>query len=202
MSGFRRIGERLLYQGRKLTLVMAAVTTPDGDTVEREIVHHPGAVAVVAVVDGAEGPEVVLVRQYRAALDALLLELPAGTRDVEGEDPRDTAVRELREEVGLEASGLEHLVGFHNSPGFCDELLDVYLTRSPGDVAHERQGAEEHAMTVERVPLAAVPAMIADGRITDAKTIIGLLLARDHLAHEARAAAGPEPGRGPARSAP
>lgn len=163
-------------------MAVADVVTPDGATVEREIVHHPGAVAVVAAVEGRAGVEVVLVRQYRAALDALVLELPAGTRDVDGEDPADTARRELQEEAGLDAPLLEHLVGFHNSPGFCDEFLDVYLAREPRVVDHDRQGAEELAMTVLRVPMSEAIAMIGDGRITDAKTIIGLLLARDRLA--------------------
>jgi ADP-ribose pyrophosphatase len=99
------------------------------------------------------------------------------------------AARELQEEVGLSATAeLEQLAGFHNSPGFCDEFLLVYLARNPVEVADDRQGDEEEAMTVERVPLADVPAMIADGRITDAKTIIGLLLTIRRLDEEAGSA--------------
>lgn len=180
-GGFRRISEEVVNRGPVVTLAVAKVETPSGRVLDREIVHHPGAVAVVPVLPGPSGPEAVMVRQYRAPLDDLVLEIPAGKRDVAGEDPMVTAARELREEVGLAAGELHHLAGFHNSPGFCDEFLDVYLSVGPTPVADERQGEEELAMTIERVPLSAVPAMISDGRLTDAKSIIGLLLAIAHL---------------------
>jgi ADP-ribose pyrophosphatase len=191
-TGFRRLEEKVIHKGHVVTLSVAQVATPSGAVLEREIVHHPGAVAVVAVVGSDRGHEAVLVRQYRAAVDQLLLEIPAGKRDVEGEDPMVAAARELQEEVGLEATELVHLAGFHNSPGFCDEFLDVYLAMHPVGVADDRQGVEEEAMTIERVPLAEVPAMIADGRLTDAKSIIGLLMAIRHLDREesARSAGG------------
>jgi ADP-ribose pyrophosphatase len=191
-TGFRRLAETVIHKGHVVTLSVAQVATPSGSVLEREIVHHPGAVAVVAVLEGDRGPEAVLVRQYRAAVDQLLLEIPAGKRDVEGEDPMVAAARELQEEVGLQATELVHLAGFHNSPGFCDEFLDVYLAMHPVDVADDRQGVEEEAMTIERVPLAEVPAMIADGRLTDAKSIIGLLMAIRHLDREHPARSSPE----------
>jgi ADP-ribose pyrophosphatase len=190
-TGFRRLEERVIHEGHVVTLSVAQVATPSGAVLEREIVHHPGAVAVVAVLESDHGDEAVLVRQYRAAVDQLLLEIPAGKRDVEGEDPMVAAARELQEEVGLEATELVHLAGFHNSPGFCDEFLDVYLAMHPVVVADDRQGVEEEAMTIERVPLAEVPAMIADGRLTDAKSIIGLLMAIRHLDREESARSGP-----------
>jgi ADP-ribose pyrophosphatase len=178
---FRRLQETVIHEGHVVTLTVAQVQTPSGVVLEREIVHHPGAVAVVALLDSDRGLEAVLVRQYRAAVDQLLLEIPAGKRDVVGEDPMVAAARELQEEVGLAATELVHLSGFHNSPGFCDEFLDVYLAMHPVVVADDRQGVEEEAMTIERVPLSEVPAMIADGRLTDAKSIIGLLMAIRHL---------------------
>ena len=190
-SGFRRLEETVIHKGHVVTLSVAEVVTPSGAVLEREIVHHPGAVAVVAVMESDHGHEAVLVRQYRAAVDGLVLEIPAGKRDVADEDPMVAAARELQEEVGLEATDLVHLAGFHNSPGFCDEFLDVYLAMHPTVVADDRQGVEEEAMTIERVPLADVPAMIADGRLTDAKSIIGLLMAIRHLDGEESA---PRPG--------
>lgn len=181
VGGFRRGPDELVHRGPGVTLVVAEVTAPSGATVRREIVRHPGAVAVVPIMTGPAGPEAVLLRQYRAAIDGLLLEIPAGTRDVDDEDPAATAARELREEAGLAHDHLVHLAGFHNAPGFCDEYLDVYLALDPTVVPDERQGEEELAMTIERVPLADVPAMIADGSLIDAKSIIGLLLALRHL---------------------
>jgi ADP-ribose pyrophosphatase len=127
------------------------------------------------------GPTVVMVRQYRAALDALLLEIPAGKRDVPGEDPEVTAARELEEEVGYRAGKLERLARFHNSPGFSDELHHVFLGTELEAVATSLQGVEEQHMTVEHVLLDDAPALIAAGELTDAKSIIGLLLAREHL---------------------
>jgi ADP-ribose pyrophosphatase len=140
-------------------------------------VHHPGAVAVVAV----DGDEAVLVRQYRVPLGDVLLEIPAGKRDVHGEDVEVTARRELEEEVGLRAGSLELLARFHNSPGFCDELIHVFLAAELTPVPMRRDGAEEQTMTIERVRLDDVPLLIAAGELRDAKTIIGLTLARERL---------------------
>ncbi len=95
---------------------------------ERDVVHHPGAVSVVPIIDGgASGHQVILVRQYRAAIDAELLEIVAGKRDVAGEPPEVTARRELAEEVGMVAGRMELLAEFYNSPGFCDEHSCVFL---------------------------------------------------------------------------
>ena len=159
-------------------MAVAEVAAPDGETLEREIVHHPGAVSVVPVHDDGT---VVLMRQYRAALDADLLEIPAGKRDVTGEPPEATAHRELAEEVGLAAGRLEKLAEFHNSAGFSDELSLVYLGTELTPAPQSLQGVEEQHSTIEEIRLDDVPAMIADGRLRDAKTIIGLLMAREQL---------------------
>ena len=177
-TGFTKLSEVELVRAKVFRVVRSRFRGPDGDEFERHIVHHPGAVAVVPLHDDGT---VTLVRQYRAALEDHLLEVPAGTRDVEGEDEHVTAERELVEEAGLAASHLEHMTTFHNAPGISDESISVFLARELRDVAHDRQSAEEHAMTVERVPLGEALAMIEDGRITDAKTIIGLTLAARHL---------------------
>jgi ADP-ribose pyrophosphatase len=171
---FRRLDERTLHEGHVITLVEGRFEAPDGSDFTREVVHHPGAVSVVPLHDDGT---VTLVRQYRAAIDDLLLELPAGKRDVAGEDPERTARRELVEEVGLEARRVELLAEFLTSPGFSDEHSWTYLATDLREVPSDLQGIEEEHMTVERFPLADVPAMIADRRLLDAKTIIGLTLA-------------------------
>lgn len=121
--------------------------------------------------------EVVLVRQYRAALDALVLEIPAGKRDMPGEPAEEAAQRELSEEVGYRAGRLDELAQFWNSAGFCDEHSTVFLGRDLNPGEREAQGVEETHMTIETVPLDAVPAMIAAHEVLDAKTIIGCTLA-------------------------
>lgn len=178
VTGFRKLTERTIHEGVVVTMAVGTFTGPDGATFEREVVHHPGAVAIVALDDAGS---VTLVRQYRAAIDDLLLELPAGKLDVADEPLERTAQRELAEEVGLEADDWVELATFLNSPGFCDEVVRLYLARGLRPVAHDRQGIEELAMTVETMSLTDVPARVVDGTLRDAKTIIGLLAAREHL---------------------
>jgi ADP-ribose pyrophosphatase len=180
-GGFRVTGARTVLElGRGIRVESLDVEVPGGERVQRDVVRHPGAVAVVPVL--ADG-RAVLVRQWRAAVGEAVLEIPAGLRDVPGEPTEVTARRELAEEVGYRAGGdLVLLTAFWTAVGLLDEVCHVYLATGlePGD--DDRQGAEERAMTVELVGLDEVPALVADGRIRDAKTIVGLLLARQHLA--------------------
>jgi 8-oxo-dGTP pyrophosphatase MutT (NUDIX family) len=169
---FRIVRERPVWQGRRITAAVAEVEGPGGDRFEREIVHHPGAVAMVPRHDDGT---VTLVRQYRVAVGAEMWEIPAGLRDVADEPPTSTAQRELAEEVGLRAERLEPLATFHNSVGFCDEAVMIYVATGLSEVPDDRQGVEEQHMRVERVPLEEALAMVDDGRITDAKTVIALL---------------------------
>ncbi|HEY5697616.1 MAG TPA: NUDIX hydrolase [Acidimicrobiales bacterium] len=178
MSPFTKRGEREVWSGAVISVVQGTFVSPSGATFERDMVHHPGAVAVVPV----DGDEVVLVRQYRAAVDLEILEIPAGKRDVAGEAPELTAHRELAEEVGLTAGRLVKLAEFYNSIGFSDELSHVFLGTELAPVPDDRQGEEEEHMTVERIRLDDVPALVAAGELVDAKTVIGLLMAREHLA--------------------
>jgi len=142
---------------------------------------------VVPVED--DGEHVLLVRQYRAAIDGDLLEVPAGKRDVDGEAPEATAHRELEEEIGHRARTLVPLAEFHNSPGFTDEYTYLYAAVGlEALAARNTQTAEEHEMQIERVALADVPRLIETREIVDAKTIIGLTLARDFLAAREREA--------------
>ncbi len=182
MPGFRKLTERVVHRGSLITAAVARFAAPDGSEFERDVVHHPGAVSVVPLADDGT---VLLVRQYRAAVDAELLEIPAGKRDVADEPPETTAGRELEEEVGMRAGRLQKLAEFYNSPGFCDEHSWVYLARDlePCDVS--AHSVEERHMTIERVPLDDVPELVRAGAIVDAKSIIGLTLAREVLREEA-----------------
>ncbi len=177
-SKFFRLDETVRYVGPLVSAVALTLRGPDGETLTREVIRHPGAVVVVAVTDRRT---FLLVRQYRAAVQDELLEVPAGKRDVEGEPPELTAERELAEEVGRRAGRLELLARFYNSPGFTDELTHLYLARDLAEVPTDRQGAEEQNMEVVEVPFDEVPSMIADGTLVDAKTIIGLTLALQRL---------------------
>ena len=181
-SGFRRVTEQEIYQGYAVRLVNATIAAPDDQRFTRDIVYSPGAVAIVPVrlVDGT--PEVTLVRQYRAPLDDTLLEIPAGLRDKPGENVAEVAARELQEEVGLRADTLLELTSFFNAAGMTDQRTWVFLATDLHEVPAEADGAEEQFMAVEQLPLATAVAMATDGRIADAKTVIGLLLAHTHFA--------------------
>ena len=176
-SGFRKLEERIVWSGTLVSAGTGTFADPDGNTFERDVVHHPGAVVVVPVVDG----DVILVRQYRAAIDRELLELPAGKRDVTDEPVELTAHRELEEEVGMRAGSMEKLAEFYNSPGFCDEHSFLFLATDLTPCATSFQGVEEGFMTIERVPLPTIPGLVASGELVDAKSIIGLYLVMDRL---------------------
>lgn len=173
-GGFSHLSDEVVHEGHIISLYRSRFVAPDGTEFERDVVRHPGAVSVVPLL---ESGEIVLVRQYRAALDRMMLEIPAGKRDVVGEPPEETAARELVEEVGLRPRTLRRLAVFHNSVGFSDEESHVYLGTDLTEAATDRQGIEEAYLEVVRVPLADTPALIAAAEITDAKTVIGLTLA-------------------------
>ena len=181
MTQFRIVGSRTVADVGFLQLTQEHVHAPGGEDLTRFVVRHPGAVVVVPVEH--PGDAALLVRQYRVALDADLLEVPAGKRDVEGEPPEETARRELEEEIGRRPGRLVKLAEFYNSPGFCDEYTHLFCALDLEEVDGPRGvNAEEEAMTVERVPFEAVDGLIASGELRDAKSIIGLDLARRYLA--------------------
>jgi 8-oxo-dGTP pyrophosphatase MutT (NUDIX family) len=171
VAPFEKVRDERIAEGFRFSVHRVWFRAQDGTEFERHIVHHPGAVAVVPLHDD---DTVTMVRQFRAALGAHLLELPAGLRDVAGEDDATTAARELIEETGLAAGRIDHLATFHNSPGYCDETVSVFLATDLTPVPDARQGIEEEEMSVERLPLAEVVAQLDDGRITDAKTHVGI----------------------------
>ncbi|MDQ3642587.1 MAG: NUDIX hydrolase, partial [Actinomycetota bacterium] len=170
MAGFRKLDERIVWSGTLVSAGTGTFVDPDGNEFERDVVHHPGAVVVVPVIDG----DVVLVRQYRAAIDGELLEVPAGKRDVTDEPVELTAHRELEEEVGMRAGSMVKLAEFYNSPGFCDEHSFLFLATDLAPCDTSFQGHEEQHMTIERVPLDSVPDLIASGELVDGKSIIAL----------------------------
>ncbi len=174
-SGFSIAGAEPLLSGAVIHVETVKMRTPGGDIVDRQVARHPGAVAVVAIHEG----HVVLVRQYRVAIDAETIEIPAGKRDIAGELPEVAAARELVEEVGLEPQNLELLGSFLTAVGFCDEEILIYATSSCIAVERAVDGIEEAHSTIMRIPVADIDAWLFDGRLTDAKTLIGLFWARE-----------------------
>jgi 8-oxo-dGTP pyrophosphatase MutT (NUDIX family) len=174
---FRVLDSETVYRGRVISLRRDTVAMPGGGISIREVVHHPGAVAVVALDDQEQ---VVLLRQYRHPVGRHLWELPAGLRDEDGEPPLETAKRELAEEALLAAGRWSLLVSVANSPGFSDELVQIYLAEELSTVDRPEGFLVEHEeadMTVVRVPLADAVQRVFDGDIRNSSAVAGLLAA-------------------------
>jgi ADP-ribose pyrophosphatase len=174
---YRVLASESVFEGHVIALRRDTVAMPGGGDSVREVVSHPGAVAVVALDDDGR---VVLLRQYRHPVGQYLWELPAGLRDADGEPPLETAKRELAEEVQLAADRWSLLTTTYSTPGFCDEMVLVYLAEGLRDAPRPEGFAAEHEeldMTVERVPLADAVQRVFDGAIRNAAAVIGLLAA-------------------------
>jgi 8-oxo-dGTP pyrophosphatase MutT (NUDIX family) len=165
---FERIDSKEVWSGKIATVRVDRVRYDDGEEADREAVDHPGAVAVVAHDDEV----VYLVAQPREAVgEQALVELPAGKLDEEGEEPLETAKRELAEEIGKGANTWKHLATFYSSPGFSNEEIHLYLATDLYDQTAE--GDENERIEIRRVPLAGLDAAIADCQ--DSKSLVGLL---------------------------
>ena len=163
-----------IYEGKIFDVVIDEIRE-EGTEYQREIVLHPGSVVVVPVFsDGTVG----LVRQYRHAAGAYLLEIPAGTME-KTDSPESGAARELEEEVGVVAGRIEKLAEFYVSPGFLSEKMFLYLATDLTEVGQKLE--DDELITIERVNVSEAMAMISNGRIADAKSIIGILLAAEKL---------------------
>jgi ADP-ribose pyrophosphatase len=162
--------EREVYAGRIVTLRLKYLPQADGRRLLREVVEHAPGAATVAVDDA---DQVLLVRQLRPAVNAHLLELPAGLLDP-GEEPETCARRELAEETGYSATHLEPLVSFYTSPGFSTELIHIFLATGLFE-AEVVNDDDEEEIEVVRLPLAAAIDQVTRGEISDAKTVAGLL---------------------------
>jgi len=162
------VSSTILHRGRNFSFKTDQVRLPDGEIVTRDIVDHPGAVAIVAV----DGPELVLVRQYRYAAGRELLEVPAGTLEP-GEDPDACAVRELREETGYAAKTWRRLLSCYMAPGYSSEVIHFYVAEGLEEVGSSPE--EDEFINVERLSFDEALKMIEGNVIVDSKTITGVL---------------------------
>jgi ADP-ribose pyrophosphatase len=173
----RLVDSRVLHAGRYLTFRVDTVQRADGSIATRDICGHPGAVAMVAL-DARE--RVLLVRQWRHAAGGALLEIPAGTLDVDEstgriEDPDVAAERELEEETGMRAATWQKLGAFWTAPGFATELMHLYLARDLTAIDENRRGPDEDELLhLSAVPWREAVAMAERGEIRDAKSLVGL----------------------------
>ena len=179
VTGFRRVSEENLLEAWLFRVDRFHLLDPNGRPFDRFVIRHPGAVVVVPVHDDGT---VTLVRQYRAAVDDLVLEIPAGTRDRGDESEEATARRELAEEAGLEAATWERLIGTWNTPGVSDQHTTIFMATGLTPTESRPDGIEEGYMSVERIPLADLDRLVAEGALKDETTVLGLYMARERLA--------------------
>lgn len=165
---------RRVYSGRIVKLDVEAVTLPNGERVELEMIRHPGASAVVPFLTdpASEDPQLLLIRQYRHAAAGYIYEVPAGKLDND-EEPLVCARRELLEETGCTAERVEHLYTFYTTPGFTDERIHAFM--ATGLTRGNQQLQRDEVMTVETVPMSRALEMIRTGEIVDGKTALSLL---------------------------
>ncbi|MFZ0834805.1 MAG: NUDIX hydrolase [Mycobacterium sp.] len=163
-----------VYEGNILALRAYDVRMPGGRTARREVVEHYGAVAVAAVDDRRR---VAVIYQYRHALGRRLWELPAGLLDAAGEDPLETAKRELQEEAGLAAAEWRVLLDIASSPGFSDESVRVYLASGLAEVDRPHAHDEEADLSVHWFPLEIAAEMVLTGEVVNSSAVAGVLAA-------------------------
>ena len=162
------ISSELIQKGKSFSFYHDKVRLPNGRETDRNIVKHPGAVAIIAV----DEDEIVLIKQYRYATGKYLLEIPAGTLE-EGEDPYQCAVRELQEETGYAASAWSRLFQCYMVPGYSDEILYFYLAEGLTQI--ESSPEDDEDIVVQRYSINEVLEKIEINEIEDAKTMIGVL---------------------------
>jgi len=191
LSRFRHVDDTEIWAGYVYRLVTGAFESPSGDRFERHIVRSPGAVGVVPIVyDDADiarsVPRVVLIAQYRAAHDELVIEIPAGMRDVAGEPDEANVRRELVEEVGLQAGTVEFLTSIYPNAGMTDSVTAIFLASELVRVERTPHGPEEQHAEILEIALSEAIEWVGSGRIVDAKSVVGLLVAERRLNAGAR----------------
>jgi len=163
----KTISTEQMFEGRVISLQIDTVELPNGQKATREVVRHPGAVAVLAL----RGDKMLVVDQYRQALGRTEVEIPAGKLDP-GEAPEVAAARELREETGYAAQSLRHLRSFYTSPGFADEIIHLYLAEDLE--VGEMEPDEDEFLEVSEITLDEAYALMDQNRISDAKTMLAV----------------------------
>ncbi|WP_413380285.1 NUDIX domain-containing protein [Alkalihalobacillus sp. 1P02AB] len=161
----KTIGKQDIYKGRIISLQLEDVILPNGEQSKREVVKHPGAVGVIPITSDGK---IVMVRQYRKALEKVIIEIPAGKLDV-NEEPLLCAKRELQEETGYVSDSMEFIVSFYTSPGFADELIYIYVAE--GLTKREISLDADEFLDVLEISLEEAEQMIKEQKIHDAKTI-------------------------------
>lgn len=171
----KTIGSEEIFDGRIIKVKVDTVTLPNGKSATRELVGHPGGVGVIAV---DENRQVYMVEQFRKPFEKMVTEIPAGKLEY-GEDPLLAAQRELEEEVGVKAGKIKSIGSYYSSPGFCDEVIHLYLATDLLAVGQHLD--EDEFLNVLKIDLDSLHSSVLKGEIKDGKTAIAVLIAKDIL---------------------
>src|SRR3954469_15839771 len=163
----KTLSSEKIFSGRIISLQVDEVELPNGNKAKRELIKHPGAVAIVALTNENK---IVMVEQYRKALERTIVEIPAGKLE-KGEEPIVCAHRELEEETGYECESLELLTSFYTSPGFANEIVHVYLAKNLTKKENSAALDEDEFVNLEELTLEEAVAYVTEQKIFDAKTI-------------------------------
>lgn len=175
----KTVSSQKIFEGKIISLRVDDVELPDGKRAKRELIDHPGAVAVIAITD--EG-KLILVEQYRKALDRSIIEIPAGKIEP-GEDIEVTALRELEEETGYGAQQFDYLQSFATSPGFANEIIHIFVAQELYKIDKPAAGDEDEFIQLYECTIEEAEEMVLDQRIYDAKTAFAILHAKKLLKH-------------------
>ncbi|GGP10357.1 NUDIX hydrolase [Oceanobacillus neutriphilus] len=167
----KTITSKKIFEGNIIDVQLDEVKLPNGETAKRELVYHPGAVAVIPI---TADNKIVLVEQYRKPLERTLVEIPAGKLE-ENENPLTAAVRELEEETGYTTTNLSQVTSFYTSPGFANELVYVYITNDLIKMENPPAGDDDEFVEIMEVTLEEAKKLVEEGRIQDAKTNYAVL---------------------------
>jgi len=173
----KTIHSERLYEGKVINLKVDDVSLPNGKQSKRELIEHPGAVAIIAVTDEQK---IIMVEQYRKALERSLVEIPAGKLEP-GEAPETTAMRELEEETGYSAEKLEKLISFSTSPGFADEVVHLFLAVGLHKAVNGAVTDDDEFVELMEVSVADAEEMIRSEQIYDAKTAYAVQWVKNYL---------------------
>lgn len=167
----RTIRTEQIYDGKVVHLQVDDVTLPNGKTSKREIIKHPGAVAIIPI---TKDNKIVFVEQYRKPLEKSLVEIPAGKLEP-GEKPEETAIRELKEETGYTTNELEFVASFYTSPGFADEIMYIYKSDKLEPLKETVDGDDDEFIEIMELTLEEAQQYVKENRIHDAKTNYAIL---------------------------
>ena len=176
----KSISSERIYEGKVINLKVDEVTLPNGHTSKRELIEHPGAVAILAI---TPDNKIIMVEQYRKALERSIIEVPAGKLE-KGEAPATTAMRELEEETGYTAESLELIQSFSTSPGFADEVIHLFLAEGLRKAELGAVLDDDEFVELLEVSIEEAEKMMQDNRIFDAKTAFAVLWAKQRLSIE------------------